>query len=658
MEKKSVEKRMRVFLYVVVLVFLILVSRLAYIQLLQNDKFTTFARENRMRLIPINAPRGEIFDRYGVKLVGNQPVYTVYLEKITLVRLGQNDTDEMVRRLAVILGVEPQEIQQKINQQERLYEPIKLATKVPLEVVTRIEEQRLELPGVVIDVEPLREYPNGNLLSHVLGYVRQIDEEQLKKNKDNGYAAGDLYGQSGLENTYEQYLRGQDGAWQVEVDSMGRPVRDLGNKEPVQGNNLVLTIDHRVQKAAEDALARSSQAALREGYREARAGAAVALDVRTGAVLAMASYPGYSPDSLSGFISQKDYDEIFDSPRRPFLNRALSPYAPGSTYKMIVAIASLETNSITPQATVSDPGYFLRGTRFNCWKLSGHGLVNMIKAIKVSCDTYFYQLGLSVGIENIAYFSKEFGLGEKTGIELPGEYTGVVPDYDAKMQLRKDYLSAEELRQVQAIEQRYNELLAKADSAEQRKQLLAKRSDELMEVNWELAWHDYDTIISAIGQGDNRYNMLEMANYVATIANGGTLFKPYLVQRVVNPYDDRIIKENNPVVLKQANVSAQTLAVVRQGMREVTLPPDGTAYGFFAGLPPVAAKTGTAEVSGQDNHGLIVAYAPYDNPEIAVAVVMEFAGHGGTMAGPVAESMLAAYFDVAETDKKIVYSPE
>lgn len=658
MEKKSVEKRMRVFLYVVVLVFLILVSRLAYIQLLQNDKFTTFARENRMRLIPINAPRGEIFDRYGVKLVGNQPVYTVYLEKITLVRLGQNDTDEMVRRLAVILGVEPQEIQQKINQQERLYEPIKLATKVPLEVVTRIEEQRLELPGVVIDVEPLREYPNGNLLSHVLGYVRQIDEEQLKKNKDNGYAAGDLYGQSGLENTYEQYLRGQDGAWQVEVDSMGRPVRDLGNKEPVQGNNLVLTIDHRVQKAAEDALARSSQAALREGYREARAGAAVALDVRTGAVLAMASYPGYSPDSLSGFISQKDYDEIFDSPRRPFLNRALSPYAPGSIYKMIVAIAGLETNSITPQATVSDPGYFLRGTRFNCWKLSGHGLVNMIKAIKVSCDTYFYQLGLSVGIENIAYFSKEFGLGEKTGIELPGEYTGVVPDYDAKMQLRKDYLSAEELRQVQAIEQRYNELLAKADSAEQRKQLLAKRSDELMEVNWELAWHDYDTIISAIGQGDNRYNMLEMANYVATIANGGTLFKPYLVQRVVNPYDDRIIKENNPVVLKQANVSAQTLAVVRQGMREVTLPPDGTAYGFFAGLPPVAAKTGTAEVSGQDNHGLIVAYAPYDNPEIAVAVVMEFAGHGGTMAGPVAESMLAAYFDVAETDKKIVYSPE
>lgn len=658
MEKKSVEKRMRVFLYVVVLVFLVLVSRLAYIQLLQNDKFTTFARENRMRLIPISAPRGEIFDRDGVKLVGNQPVYIVYLEKITLVRLGQTDTDEMVQRLAVILGIEPQEIQQKINQQERLYEPIKLATKVPLEVVTRIEEQRLELPGVVIDVEPLREYPNGNLLSHVLGYVRQIDEEQLKKNKDNGYVAGDLYGQSGLENTYEQYLRGQDGAWQVEVDSMGRPVRDLGNKEPVQGNNLVLTIDHRVQKAAEDALARSSQAALREGYREARAGAAVALDVRTGAVLAMASYPGYSPDSLSGFLSQKDYDEIFNSPWKPFLNRALRSYAPGSTYKMIVAIAGLETNSITPQSTVFDPGYLVRGTRFNCWRLSGHGAVNMVKALKVSCDTYFYQLGLSTGIENIAYYSKEFGLGEKTGIELPGEDTGVVPDYDAKMQLRKDYLSDEELQQVQAIEQRYNELLAKAGSAEQRKQLLEKRSDELMEVNWELAWHDYDTIISAIGQGDNRYNMLEMANYVATIANGGTLFKPYLVQRVVNPYDDRIVKENNPVVLKQANVSAQTLAVVRQGMREVTLPPDGTAYGFFSGLPPVAAKTGTAEVSGSDNHGLIVAYAPYDNPEIAVAVVMEFAGHGGTMAGPVAESMLAAYFDVAETDKKIVYSPE
>ncbi|MDF9408305.1 penicillin-binding protein 2 [Pelotomaculum isophthalicicum JI] len=657
MEKKTVERRMRVFLYIVIFIFVVLVSRLAYMQLLQNDKFSTMARENRMKLITITAPRGEVFDRNGVKIVGNQPVYTVSLDKVSLVSLGQKDTGEVVRRLAAILGTDPQEIQQKIDQQERLYEPVKLATKVPLEVVTRIEEQRLELPGVVIDIEPLREYPNGNLLAQVMGYVRQINEDQLKENKDKGYKSGDLFGQSGLEYTYEQYLRGQDGGRQVEVDSMGRPVRDLGVKEPVPGNNLVLTIDHKVQKAAEEALARASQEALKQGYNEARAGAAVALDVRTGAVLAMASYPGYDPVKLSGVLSQKDYDEIFNSPWKPILNRALLSYAPGSTFKMIVAMAGLETNTITPQNTISDPGYFIWGTRYDDWQPGGHGIVNMVKAIKVSCDTYFYQLGFKTGIDNIARFAKEFGLGKKTGIELPGEDAGVVPSPDSKLQLRKDYLSSQDLKKVQEIEQRYNDLLAKATSDEQRKQLLNKRSDELLAVDWELAWHDYDTIISSIGQGDNRYTMLEMANYVATIANGGTLYKPFLVQRVVDP-NGKVIKENNPVVVNQAKVSPKTLAVVREGMHEVTLPPDGTAYGFFAGFPPVAAKTGTAEVTGHNNHALIVAFAPFDNPEIAVAVVVEFAGHGGTMAGPVAESMLAAYFGLPEPGKKSVSSPE
>lgn len=657
MEKKTVERRMRVFLYIVILIFLVLVSRLAYMQLLQNDRFSTLAKENRMKLITITAPRGEVFDHDGVKIVGNQPVYTVSLDKVSLVSLGQKDTSEVVRRLAAILGINPQEIQQKIDQQERLYEPVKLATKVPLEVVTRIEEQRLELPGVNIDIEPLREYPNGSLLAHVMGYVRQINPDQLANNKDKGYKPGDLFGQSGLENTYEQYLRGQDGARQVEVDSMGRPVRDLGVKEPVPGNNLVLTIDHKVQKAAEEALARASQEALKQGYNEARAGAAVALDVRTGAVLAMASYPGYDPVKLSGELSQKDFNDIFNSPWKPMLNRALLSYAPGSTFKMIVAMAGLETNTITSQNTISDPGYFIWGTRYDDWQPGGHGIVNMIRAIKVSCDTYFYQLGLKTGIDNIARFAKEFGLGMKTGIELPGEDAGVVSSPDSKVQLRKDYLSSQDLKKVQEIEQRYNDLLARAAGDEQRKQLLNKRSDELLAVDWELAWHDYDTIISAIGQGDNRYTMLQMANYVATIANGGTLYKPFLVQRVVDP-NGKVIKENYPVVVNQAKVSPKTLAVVREGMREVTLPPDGTAYGFFTGFPPVAAKTGTAEVTGHNNHALFVGFAPFDKPEIAVAVVVEFAGHGGTMAGPVAESMLAAYFGLPEPGKKSVSSPE
>ncbi|NLI14604.1 penicillin-binding protein 2 [Pelotomaculum propionicicum] len=651
MERNYLENKMRVFLIIVGAIFIILIGRLSYMQLVQNDKFSTLARENRIRLITITAPRGEVFDRNGIKMVGNQPVYTV-----SLVNLGKKDTGGVAERLAGILGIDPQEIQQKIDQQKRLYEPVKIATMVPPEIVTRIEEQRLELPGVAIDIESLREYPNGNLLAHVMGYVRQINEEQLAANKDKGYKLGDNYGQSGLENTYEQYLRGQDGGRQVEVDSMARPVRDLGVKEPVPGNNLVLTIDQRVQKAAEESLARASQQAIKEGYGEAKAGAAVAIDVRSGAVLAMASYPTYDPVKLSGNLSQKEFNEIFNSPFKPILNRALLPYAPGSTFKMIVAMAALEAGKVNVKDTIFDPGYFFLGRTFSDWKPDGHGRVDLIRAIKVSCDTYFYQIGLKVGIEDISKMARQFGLGQKTGIELPGEEEGVVPGRDAKVEQRLFDKSDEDTAKAKEIVKRYNDLLSKAVDENERKSLQQKEYDELLEIDWELAWHDYDTIISSIGQGDNRYNLLELANYIAAIANGGTRYKPYLVQKVVD-INGKVIKENGPVELGRVNVSPQTLAAVRQGMREVTLPPDGTAYGFFVGFPPVAAKTGTAEVPPHSPHALFVAFAPYDNPEIAVAAVLEYAGHGGTIAGPVAEDMLAAYFGLPIPGEKQVKTP-
>lgn len=636
MDRNYLENKMRVFLIIVCAIFLTLVGRLAYIQLVQNDKFSTMASENRIRLIKITAPRGEVFDRNGIKLVGNQPVYTVSLVK-------NENTDEVVQRLAGILGIDAQEIWQKIDQQELLYEPVKVATMVPLEVVTRIKEQQLELPNVLIDSEPLREYPNGNLLAHVMGYVRQINEEQLAENKDKGYKGGDNFGQTGLEYAYEQYLRGQDGGRQVEVNSMANPVRDLGIKEPVPGNNLVLTIDQRIQKTAEESLVRASQQAVREGFGEATAGAAVALDVRSGAVLALASYPTYDPVKLSGQLSQKDFDEIFNAPSKPMLNRALLAYAPGSNFKMIVAMAALEAGKVQPEDTIFDPGYYFLGRAFNDWKLTGHGNVDLFRAIKVSCNTYFYQLGFKVGIDAINQMARQFGLGEKTGIELPGEDGGVVPGRDSKIEQRLYYLSDEDTAKAKEIKNRYTDLLSKAVDEDQRKSLQQKLYNELLQVDWELAWHDYDTIISSVGQGDNRYNPLQLANYIATIANGGTRYKPYLVQKVVD-INGKVIKENRPVELGRVNVSPENLAIIRQGMREVTLPPDGTAYGFFNGFPQVGAKTGTAEVTNHDPHALFVAFAPYDNPEIAVAAVLEFAGHGGTIAGPVAEDMLAAYF--------------
>jgi penicillin-binding protein 2 len=640
---------MRVFLIIVSVIFFVLILRLAFIQILLNDKYSTLATENRIRLISITAPRGEVYDRNGVKLVGNQPVYTV-----SLINLGREDTGGVVEKLAGILGMESQEIQQKIDQQKRLYEPVRIATMISPDVVTRIEEQRMDLPGVAIDIEPLREYPNGKLLAHVMGYVRQINEEQLAANKEKGYKLGDSYGQTGLENTFEEYLRGQDGGRQVEVDSMARPVRDLGIREPVPGNNLVLSIDYNVQKAAEESLVRASQQAVKEGFGEARAGAAVALDVHSGQVLAMASYPTYDPVKLSGVLSQNDYNNLFNSPLKPMLNRALLTYAPGSVYKMIVAMAALEAGKVNVQDAISDPGYFFLGRTFYDWQAGGHGRVDLIRAIKISCDTYFYQLGFRIGIDDIARMANQFGLGKKTGIELPGEEEGVIANPETKIEQRLDYLDAESLAKAKEVEQRYNDLLNKTTDENQRKILLSKKSDELREIEWELDWHDYDTIISSIGQGDNRFTILEIANYIAAIANGGTLYKPYIVQKVVD-FNGKVLKENEPVVLGHVNVSPKTLAIVRQGMHEVTLPPDGTAYGFFVGFPQVAAKTGTAEVYGHNPHALFVAFSPYENPDIAIAAILEFAGHGGTIAGPVVEDMLAAHIGLpipGEANKK------
>lgn len=640
---------MRVFLIIVSVIFSVLILRLAFIQILLNDKYSTLATENRIRLISITAPRGEVYDRNGVKLVGNQPVYTV-----SLINLGREDTGGVVEKLAGILGMETQEIQQKIDQQKRLYEPVRIATMISPDVVTRIEEQRMDLPGVAIDIEPLREYPNGKLLAHVMGYVRQINEEQLAANKEKGYKLGDSYGQTGLENTFEEYLRGQDGGRQVEVDSMARPVRDLGIREPVPGNNLVLSIDYNVQKAAEESLVRASQQAVKEGFGEARAGAAVALDVHSGQVLAMASYPTYDPVKLSGVLSQNDYNNLFNSPLKPMLNRALLTYAPGSVYKMIVAMAALEAGNVNVQDAISDPGYFFLGRTFYDWQAGGHGRVDLIRAIKISCDTYFYQLGFRIGIDDIARMANQFGLGKKTGIELPGEEEGVIANPETKIEQRLDYLDAESLAKVKEVEQRYNDLLNKTTDENQRKILLSKKSDELRAIEWELDWHDYDTIISSIGQGDNRFTILEIANYIAAIANGGTLYKPYIVQKVVD-FNGKVLKENEPVILGHVNVSPKTLAIVRQGMHEVTLPPDGTAYGFFVGFPQLAAKTGTAEVYGHNPHALFVAFSPYENPDIAIAAILEFAGHGGTIAGPVVEDMLAAHIGLpipGEANKK------
>lgn len=613
---------MRLLMYILGGLFIILLLRLGYMQVLEGNKYRTMATQNLQRLVPVEAPRGEILDSNGVRIVSNKPVYTV-----SLVFLGVQDTEGVKNRLAVLLAGEEafqgltveqvkEEINNKLKDHHRLYEPVKVAANVSQQTVNRIEEQRLELPGVNIDVAPVRYYPFKDLGGEVLGYVREITGEELAAMKDEGYRMGDMTGKVGIEKTYERFLRGKKGARQVEVDAQARPVRDLGLKEPVPGNNLVLTIDHRLQRSAQDAVAGAIARARQLGYArpprgKVPSGAAVVQDIRTGRILAMASLPSYDLNIFSGTITGKKYSELVNS--GALRNHAIqSSYTPGSTFKMVTASAFLEKGIVTPSTFIQDPGYYKYKKD---WKPGGHGRVDVIGALKHSCDTFFYIYGARGGPELMSRYAREFGLGQPTGVDLPGEEEGAV----ASRELKK-------IRWGGHPDPRVRE--------------------------WESQWHEYDSMDMAIGQQENKYTAIQLVNYVSAIANGGTLYRPYLVEKITGP-DGRLLEEFRPQEIKKIGVSRKTMDLVRQGMHEVTTT-DGTAAGVFAGASYTsAAKTGTAEVgdAAKNNHALFVAYAPYENPEIAVSVIIEYGGKGSGIAGPAARQIMDAYFQLKKMPK-------
>ena len=611
MEQKKLEKKIRFLLALVAGAFLVLAVRLAFLQVVEADKYQTQARANHQRLIPITPPRGDIIDRNGERIVGNRPVYTV-----SVTYLGLQDTGRIVDLLASLLagdkafeGMSVTRIKERISEKMqaeklRLYEPVHVAVGVSLETVARIEEHRLDLPGVIIDVQPVRDYPDGDLLAPVLGYVGEIEKEQLEKNKDKGYQLGDNFGKTGLESQYEEVLRGKRGARLVEVDAHGRPVRDLGVKAPTAGNNLVLTIDARLQRAAQDALAKGIANAKTVGGAKVPkdktlSAAAVVLDVRNGEVLAMASLPSYDPGVFARGVTGKEYQELTKT--GALRNHCIeTTYIPGSTFKLVTATALLEGGIVQPETAIFDPGYYKTQKD---WKPGGHGRVDIRRALKVSCDTFFYMFGAQAGPELMGKYAKEYGLGEKTGVDLPGEEAGLVPSREHKKEIWRNN-------------------------------------------PWEAQWREYDSTNMAIGQGENKYTALQLANYMAAIANGGKLYQPHLVKRVV-AVDGKPERDFPPRLIRQLNVSSQTLKIIQEGVHQVTLPPDGTASGIFAGAAyQAAAKTGTAEVgdAAGNKHALFLAYAPFENPEIAVSVIIEYGGMGSGVAGPVAREILDDYF--------------
>ncbi len=670
MKTEEVRPRLKSYSYLVIALLTVLLVRLAVVQLLHNTEYQAKAKENRVRLVPIKAARGEIYDRNGNVMAASELVYTLSLNYPAM-----TDQTEVVSRLVSLLQPAYPEttaemINEKINlQKNRLYEPVVLLRDIPWELVVQLEEHRQELPGVEIAVEPLRNYPQGALAGHVLGYMHSITPEEIDQQQDYKYGLSSLIGKSGVEKQYEKELRGQDGARNVEVDSRGRPVRELVTLEPRRGNNLYLTLDQDLQRVMEQSMD-NMLAGLQPRHPRARVASAVLLNVKTGQILAMCSVPAMVPDDWKGNISSQraayyfPQGEVYD-PMNPgaFLNRAIQvSYAPGSTFKPITGMAALETGLMDPDKEyVNCKGAYWVAPYIKCWGV--HGNVNYYSGMAGSCNVYFQEMGRRVGQENIVKIARELGLGSKTGVDLPYETAGLLPTAEWKRELNAVLTDRKYQALKTQIEEKYQNLLDQAADEDSRRKLESQKKNEIakweaqyqIDYNFNTKWQAYDTFNMSIGEGYNEYTVLQLANFAAALANGGRLMQPYVVDRIVAS-DGRVIQQFSPTLLHQVAVSSRTLAQTRQAMLAVT-EPGGTGHFLFNSFPAhirVAAKTGTAQNrrapdgSSQNYNGVFLAFAPYDDPEIAFAGVVEYGYHGSESAGLVARDVFEQYFGIKD----------
>jgi penicillin-binding protein 2 len=580
-------------------VLTVLLIRAWSMQVLSGDEFAAAAEGNRIRQIALDAPRGRILDRNGQPLVSNRATLGVMVAPA-----AKSDTD-MLYRLSVVLDMPLEDVVKRVEStREAALEPRLVAYDVPMSVVAFLAEHESEFPGVEVSVVPVREYPNGMLGAHVLGYTGEISEEGLKSPDMEGYELGDIVGKSGAERQFESVLQGEKGYRRIEVDAVGTPRAVIEEAEPLAGRDVVLTLDIETQRVAEAALERALADARAHDFKDARAGAAVALDVKTGEILAMASAPTFDPTLFIGGISAKDWDVLnAKDSEYPLNNRAIqASYPPASTFKAVTGIAGLETG-----VTSSAHSYYCAGrwTEMGdewakyCWSRRGHGNITFSRGVAQSCDVVFYEIGYSFykrGREELQEYSRRFGLGSKLGVDLPGEVSGRVPDAAWKAEFNADY---PEYRQ----------------------------------------WLPGDTVNMAIGQGDLLLTPLQVAATYAGIANDGEIMRPHVLREVLDQKGEPV-REYEPEVAFSTDVSASSLSTMHSALLDVTK--HGTGTSAFRGFGvDVAGKTGTAQVAGKDDYAWFVAYAPADDPQYAVAVVLEQGGHGGAIAAPAAREILA-----------------
>ncbi|WP_054259095.1 penicillin-binding protein 2 [Propionispora sp. 2/2-37] len=590
---KKANPRLEIFTYFIIFVMAVLIARMGYLQIAQGVYFHQQAEDNRIRLMPMMAPRGVIYDRDGTPLVSNRPGFSV-----SLVPMTGPIPDTVLNRLSTIVGMKVEDIKAKIKQQGSPLAPVRIKDDVGQDIVSKIEERRGEMPGVVIEIQSVRNYVNKELGVHLLGYVGEISESELEDRKNDGYQSGDIVGKFGLEKVYDKEIRGIDGGAQVEVDVTGRPVRMMGKKEPVLGNSLVLTIDSRIQKAAERAMDNQlNYLQKRLGNVNAKAGAAVVMNPQTGEILAMVSRPAFNPNLFNGGISVKDWQAINDNPFNPMQNRTINAeYPPGSAFKIVTGAAALELGKVTPEEKILDTGRHWIIPKGNSHG-AALGWIDFNVALAKSDNVYFYEMGNRIGIDNLEKWARAFGLGAPTGINLPHESEGLVAN--------------------------------------------RKYKEEVYGEDWYLS----ETFDAAIGQGFQLATPLQMASLISQVANGGHRYRPYVVSKIISPNGDTV-KTFAPEVLGNVRISERNLSAIRNALKDVTSP-SGTAGYIFEGFPvPIAGKTSTAENPHGDDHGWFVAYGPFDNPTVAVAVVIEQGGYGSDAAAPIARKIMEAAFNL------------
>ena len=565
------------------LVILILIGRMFYLQIIKGSTYRRQAEGNRTRYTRILAPRGIIYDCNGEELANNKPGVMV-----SLVRQTGAYKEETLERLSQLLNIPVAEIKETIRLSGGSSEPIRLVRNASPEVVDKVEENLRYLPGVMLEVQPVRNYPNKQLAVHALGYVGEISDYEIEQGAYSDLKAGDIIGKFGLENYYDSYLRGEDGSYREEVDVAGRVVQIMDKGEPKPGQGLVLTIDAKLQRVAEEAVDRQLRAI------GARGAAVVAIDPNNGEVKALVSRPGFDPNWFVNGISEKNWKYLNTDPFHPMTDKVIAgEYPPGSTFKIVTGSAALEEKKVTPDELIYDSG---RHWLIDMRNAGGEalGYINFKRALAASDNVYFYEMGNRVGIEALDKYAREFGFGQATGIDLHGEAQGLIatPEYKKKV-----------------------------------------FDDE---------WYLGDTFNTAIGQGFTLATPIQVAEMLSAVATDGKRYKPHLVSKILND-DGSVAKTFDPEEEGRLPISESTLKLIQEGLEAVT--ESGGTASFLKSLPvPVAGKTGTAENPHGLEHGWFIAYAPTTKPQLVVVCIVEQGSFGTISAAPIVKSILEYVF--------------